>query len=463
MPGPIDRIPNLLARIRRAVRRPEPEALPTELREQRPEDVADALERMTKDEALESLSQMEPDMAAEVLVELSDDTAKTLVADLPDPTVAYYLDVLPMDDALDLAEDMDPERLESLLMVVPDEDADEIRRLMRFPKGSVGRVMTERFFEVGPETTVEEILLDLRLAPEEKYETVNDVYVLDGERGLLGLFSLRRALRAEPRTQARQLLRADFESAQADEPEEAAARRMARYGFYALPILDGEGRMIGIFTGDDAQEILRDAESKDVLALGAVSGGVESYLSLSVWNLVKRRAPWLMILFVAESMTGVVLRHYGQQQANEKVTRLLLLMPFVPLIIGAGGNAGSQVTTTITRALAVNEVSTGDWFTVVRRELATSILIGALLGVIGLLRAVYVWGGAPQVGLVVGISLPCVVLWAAVVGSVLPLGAKRVGIDPAVMSAPFITTLVDATGLVIFFEVARAMFGGSLA
>lgn len=463
MPRPLDRIPILLARIRGAVRRPEPEALPVELQEQRPEDIADALERMPQEEALETLTQMAPGMAAEVLAELTDETADSLIEDLPDATVAYYLDVLPMDDALDLAEGLEPERLESLLMVIPDEDAAEIRRLMRYPKDSVGRAITERFFEVGPETTVDDLLLDLRLAPEDKYETVNDVYVLDQDRKLLGLFSLRRALRAEPRTKASQLMRSDFESAPVDEEEEDAARRMARYGFYALPVLDEEGRMVGIFTGDDAQEILRDAESKDVLALGAVSGRVESYLSLSVWKLVQRRAPWLLVLFVAESLTGFVLRHYGQNSADTSGTSILALMPFVPLIIGAGGNAGSQVTTTITRALAVNEVSTGDWFTVMRRELATSILIGVLLGVIGMLRARFVWGGAPPVGLIVGISLPCVVLWAAVVGSLLPLGAKRLGVDPAVMSAPFITTFVDATGLVIFFEVARSVLGGGLA
>lgn len=462
MPRPLDRIPLLLARIRGAVKRSDPRALPVELREQRPEDIAAAIDRMPPDEALDTLSQMDSAMAAEVLVELSDDVAKQLVDDLPDATVAYYLDVLPMDDALDLAEDMVPERLESLLMVIPDEDAQEIRRLMRYPKNTVGRVMTERFFEVSPETTVEELLSDLRLAPEEKYETVNDVYVLDAERKLSGLFSLRRALRAEPWTKARDLMRTDFESAMVLDDEEDAARQMSRYGFYALPVLDEEGRMVGIFTGDDAQEILQEAESKDVLALGAVSGGADAYLSLSVWGLFKRRTPWLLVLFVAESLTGHVLRKYGQAETGGPMTGLLALMPFVPLIIGAGGNAGSQVTTTITRALAIGEVTVSDWFAVLRRELATSLVIGGLLGTIGFLRATVVWGGPPPVGLVVGISLPCVVVWAAMVGSILPLSAKRLGIDPAVMSAPFITTFVDATGLVIFFETARGVFGGTL-
>jgi magnesium transporter len=453
MRRPVEKIPELLGRIR-SLRSGPKRQWAEELRDSPPEDVAAAIARLPREDALAVLEGMDVLQAAEVMVELPEAVARDLARHLPDDTVAAYLDVLPMDDALDLAEELEPERLEAMMLVIPEEDAAEIGRLMQFPKGSVGRVMTERFFEVSPETTVSSLLEDLRQASDEKYETVNDVYVLGPDRELVGLFSLRRALRAAPGTPASELMRTEFETAEATEPAEDAARRMSRYGFYALPVTDASGRMIGLFTGDDAQAILTEAESADVLALGGVSGSGDAYMSLTVWQLVRRRLPWLMILFVAETMTGAVIRHYTKSGQEDGTVGLLALMAFVPLIIGAGGNAGSQVTTTITRAIALRDVVGGDWLRVLGRELVVATGIGVTLGAIGTMRAV-LWGGPAHIPVIVGISLPLVVVWAATVGSLLPLAAKRVGIDPAVMSAPFITTFVDATGLIIFFEVAR--------
>jgi magnesium transporter len=258
-------------------------------------------------------------------------------------------------------------------------------------------------------------------------------------------------LRAEPATPAKELMNTDVIVATVTEPDEDAARRMAKYGLYGLPVLDERGRMMGLFTGDDAQTIIREAETKDVLALGGVSGSAESYISLNVWQLFKRRIIWLGALFVAETLTGGVLRHYGQGDNSLKINPLIF---FVPLIIGAGGNAGSQVTTTITRALALREVETRDWWLVLGREFCTALLIGATLGIAGFVRAYFGWNSGIELSMVVATALPAVVLWAVTVGSLLPIAAKRVGIDPAVMSAPFITTFVDATGLVIYFEIA---------
>jgi magnesium transporter len=397
--------------------------------------------------------------AANVMVELPTETARALARHLPDTVLAAYLDVLPMDDAIDLQEELEPERFEALLEVIPEDDAREIRRLMKSPRGSVGRLMTERFFEVGPETTMAQLLADLRQASEDKYETVNDVYVLDGAGRLLGVFSLRKALRADPDVRAKEIMREDVVVAHLDDSDEDAARRMARYGFYALPVLDGEGRMVGIFTGDDAQAVLREAESKDVLALGAVSGSVESYLSLNVFQLYKRRMPWLMALFVAETLTGAVMRHYTGMAGDARGVGILALVPFIPLIIGAGGNSGSQVTTTITRALALGEVGLRDWANVLGKEFATALMIGLTLGFVGFLRAQFGWQTPLQLSMVVALALPTVVVWAGLVGSLLPIAAKRAGFDPAVMSAPFITTFVDATGLVIYFEIALRVIG----
>jgi magnesium transporter len=454
-------------RMRSLAKIASPEVVRSELENVRPEDIAEALQRLETDESLAILQQLEPERAADVLVDLPTENARRTLANLPDETVALYLDILPMDDALDLREELPLERFEALLQIIPPEDAQEIRRLMSYPEDSAGSLMTEAFFEVRPEATMEQILEDIRKAPEGKYETVNDIYVLDSNRHLLGVFSLRQAIRAEPDQTAGEVMNGDVVASSAWDPAEEVARQISRYGFYAMPVLDHRGRMVGIFTVDDAQEILQEADTEDVLMLGAVAGDAEAYLSLNIFELVKRRLPWLLILFVAETFTGSVLRNYNP--ADDSVGRgasslelFARLSLFLPLLIGAGGNTGSQVTTTITRALGIGEVRPRDVWLIFRREFATALIIGGCLGLLGFFRAIVGWQETFAVAAVVGVALPAIVIWAASVGSVLPLAAKRLGIDPAVMSAPFISTFVDATGLIIYFEIARALLGVSL-
>lgn len=431
------------------------ELIREQLADEMAEDLADALVRLDIEDGLVILQGLEPELAAEVLIELPTETSRAYAENLPDSTLAHFLDVLPMDDALDFREEIGADRFDVLLKIIPAEDAEEIRRLMDYPEDSVGRMMTEQFFEVGPDTTMGAVLKDIRLSSEEKYETVNDIYVLDENQHLLGVFSLRRAIRALPDQKASELMNKEPVIADAFEDAESAARRMARYGFYALPVLDRRGRMVGIFTGDDAQAVIQEEDSEDVLKLGGVSGDAEAYLSLNAIQLVKRRLPWLVVLFVAEFFTGAVLRHYTGQAQDGGQTVLAQLMIFIPLLIGAGGNSGSQVTTTITRALAIGEVTTRDAVRILRREFLVALMIGSTLGIIGYGRALFGWGSGHEISLIVGLALPAIILWATTVGSLLPLAAKRLNIDPAVMSAPFITTFCDATGLIIFFEIAR--------
>ncbi|HVT13648.1 MAG TPA: magnesium transporter [Fimbriimonadaceae bacterium] len=452
----------LVERLRSLAKIQNPEVVRQELEGVRAEDLAEAFQRMEVEEGMAVLQQLEADVAADVLVELPTEIARAYLSELPDTTLAHYLDILPMDDALDLREELPMERFEALLELIPDEDALEIRRLMQYPEDSAGRLMTEDFLEVGAEETMADVLQRIRETPEEEYEIVNEIYVLDPARHLLGVFTLREAIRANPESTAADAMNEDVVSVTAETSGEEVAREIARYGLYAMPVLDHRGRMLGIVTVDDAQEVLEQAETEDVLKMGGVGGDAEAYLSLGVWQLVKRRVPWLLALFVAESLTGNVLRYYGQGGDNE--LRLNPLAFFIPLLIGAGGNSGSQVTTTITRAIAIGEVRVEDWWRVMRREVLTAFLSGGILGAVGFLRAwlpvpVIGWGSSVALSMVVGCTLPSIVLWSTTIGSLLPIGAKRVGIDPAVMSAPFITTFVDATGLVIYFEIAKHLMG----
>lgn len=424
----------------------------------RPEDIAEGFQRIDLDDALHILQLLDEETAAYVLVELPTELARRCISDLSDATVAHYLDVLPMDDALDLREELDPDRFEALLHVIPHEDALEIRRLLSYPEESAGQLMTEAFMAVDAEDTMADVLRQIRHAPEEQYETVNYVYVLDRHRHLLGVMTLKNVLRADPKALASEVMLTDIITVNTHTPDEEVARTVARYSLAAVPVLDTRGRMMGIVTADDAQDILEQADTEDVLLMGAVSGDAEAYLSLSVWELVKRRVPWLLALFVAESLTGNVLRYYGQ--GSDQELKMNPLTFFIPLLIGAGGNSGSQVTTTITRALALGEIRPSDWWRVTRREFATALVSGTILGTVGFFRAhlpipVIAWGQDIYISLVVGLTLPAIVIWSTSIGSMLPIMAKRVGLDPAVMSAPFITTFVDATGLVIYFEIAH--------
>lgn len=425
------------------------------------EDIAEAFLRMEFDEQLSLLQQLDSEVAGNVLVELPSQTARNLLAEVPDEVAAHYLDILPVDDCLELIDVLGEERFEALLEVIPALDALEIRQHLSYPENSAGQLMSLDFLAVNPTDTMDVVLSKIREAPD-VVETVNYIYVLRDREILSGVLTLRRVLRADANALAESVMNSDVISVNVLADQEDVARMMARYGFTAMPVLDMQGRMVGLVTADDAQEVLTEADTEDVLALGAVTGDAESYLSLSTWELVKRRLPWLTILFIAETLTGHVMRHYIPNESVSEGGQLAVIAKltlFIPLLIGAGGNSGSQVTTTITRALAVGEVKTSDYFRVLRRETVTALVIGAVLGLLGFTRALFGWNAGLDISLVVGVALPSIIIWATLISSGLPLAAKKIGIDPAVMSAPFISTFVDATGLIIYFEIAGRILG----
>jgi magnesium transporter len=236
-----------------------------------------------------------------------------------------------------------------------------------------------------------------------------------------------------------------------DTDQEEVAQIISKYDFLAIPVLDREGRLAGIVTVDDIVDVLVEEQTEDVLKMGAVGTTDKPYMAIGVLNTVRRRFGWLLLLFVAETFTGTVLRHF-----QDEIGRLVALSFFVPLLIGTGGNAGSQTVTTITRAIALGEIRFRDWLRVFWRETRAGILLGLALGAIGFARAL-LWHTSPGLATVVGISMIAIVVWANMVGSLLPIIAKRLGIDPAVMCAPLITTLVDATGLFLYFTIAHFM------
>jgi magnesium transporter len=410
-------------------------------------DIIDRLDAKQRDEVFELLS---PEKQAAVLAEVGDEAKRSLLRDLSHERKRELLHHLPMDDVTRLLGALPDER-EELIEDLDPAIAPEVRRQMLFPEESAGRLMTEKFVRISPAMTAADALRHLRIH-NANVETFTDLYATDADGHLEGVMSLRTLVLAEPTQTVEQLMTADVVSIAPTEDQEVAARLIAHYNFLALPVLE-DGRILGIITVDDIIDVLIAEGTEDQLRFGAVEPGVlnQPYFTTPIWRVVRSRVGWLVLLFVAETATGTVLRYF-----EDELAKVVALSFFIPLLIGTGGNTGAQTVSTIIRGLAVKEIRLRDTFRVVTRELWSGILLGVSLGVIAFGRA-ELWGSGTQLSLVVALSIVAICTWANTIGSLIPLAAQRFRIDPALVSAPLITTLVDATGLAIYLLIAKAL------
>ncbi len=402
---------------------------------------ADAFEYMPfeKQQALVEALAQEKDFLAGVLNELSPDDRTAFLEELPG-AVAQRLIVL-----------LSPEERKVTLT------------LLGYPEGSIGRLMTPEFVSLRPEWNVREALEHIRRHGKDS-ETLNVVYLIDQGGRLIDDLRIRELLLANPETKLADLMDERFVSLRATEDQESAIEAFRAYGRVALPVTDAGGVLVGIVTHDDVLDVAEREATEDIQKLGGTEALDEPYLNTSFGELFGKRAPWLVVLFIGEMLTASAMAYFEDQ-----IARAVILALFVPLIISSGGNSGSQAATLVIRALAVGELRLHDWWQVMRREIFSGLALGSMLGVIGFLR-VAVWEQVFHVygehwylvALVVGISLLGVVLWGTLTGSMLPFLMKRLGADPATSSTPFVATLVDVTGVVIYFTVASALLTGTL-
>jgi magnesium transporter len=322
---------------------------------------------------------------------------------------------------------------------------------LKYPENSAGRLMTDKFVKVPLAMTAGEVLERVREVGED-VETVNDLYIFDDKDYLIGVVSLHRVVLARPDTPVRDIMAIKVISVPPTEDQETVARLVAHYDFNAIPVVLG-GRMFGVITVDDVIDVLIEEGTEDQLKFGAVEAGVidQPYFTTPIWRVVRSRVGWLLLLFVAGTLTGTVLRTFEGELA-----KVVALSFFIPLLIGSGGNTGAQTVSTIIRGIALKEIQLRDTLRVVVRELGSGLLLGALLGVIGLIRA-WIWGSGGELSLVVALTLVAICTWANTIGALIPLLAQRLKIDPALVSAPLITTLVDATGLAIYLLIAKLL------
>jgi magnesium transporter len=427
------------------------------LRGVHPADIAEALHDLTPPEQLAMFNWLDNDRAAQVLSDIKPEAACYILDHAPSGRLAALLDRLPMDEAAWVVSEATPQRAKVLLADLSahaPEDAAEVRALLAYPASSAGRLMTDKFVRLPASLTVEEAFAALRrLDPD--VETLTDIYVVDSQEvknpHLLGVLSLRALVGAPPQSRLRDIMTTELITVTVETDQEDVARIFAKYDFLAVPVLDRTGALAGIITVDDVIDVLVEESTEDQLRFSAVEPGVitQPYFATPLWRVVRSRVWWLVLLFVAETATGSVLRHF-----EDDLAKVVALAFFVPLLIGTGGNTGAQTVSTIIRGLALRDIRWRDTFRVVGRELAGGLLLGATLGVIAFGRAL-LWGSGVELSLVVALSIVAICTWANTIGAVIPLLAQRVKIDPALVSAPLITTLVDATGLVIYFLIAQ--------
>lgn len=393
----------------------------------------------------------------------SHDQCEVLLA-LPAGERRSWMRSLPPDDAADVVQEAPAGRREELLGLLDPVARAEVRSLLAYKEDVAGGLMNPRYARMRADMTVDEAITYLRRQTREHPETLYYVYVLDDQQHLVGVASFRELFAAAPGTLVRNIMNTDIISVTDQTEQETLSRLFAEHDLVAIPVLDSEKRMIGIVTIDDIVDVVQEEATEDIQKLGGMEALDAPYFKTAFTHMIRKRGGWLTALFLGEMLTATAMAFF-----EEAIARAVVLALFIPLIISSGGNAGSQATTMIIRAMALGEVRLRDWWRVARRELAAGLALGGILGAIGFLRIV-LWQPFTHlygehfllIAVVVGLSLVGVVTWGTLTGSLLPFLLRRLGFDPASASAPFVATLVDVAGIVIYFSVAAAILAGTL-
>ncbi|MFH1571091.1 MAG: magnesium transporter [Gemmatimonadota bacterium] len=427
-------------------------------------ELLDAWPVLDTEERVAAFQELSPQQARDFLPALTvADVHAILVAMAPSERPNWLRRLAP-DDVVDVLQRASEADRAELLGQLDPPTLHEVRALLAYAEDDAGGIMSPRVAGLRPEMTADEAIRYLRRqAAGQQVETIYYAYVVDPTRHLLGVVSFRQLVAAPPDRLVRDLMKTDLVSVLPDRDQEQVAHLLADRGLLAVPVVDAENRLQGIITVDDLVDVLRAEATEDFQKLGGTQALDTPYLQVGFWSMIRKRAVWLAVLFVGEMLTASAMSYY-----EVEISRAVVLALFVPLIISSGGNSGSQASTLVIRAMALGEVRLREWWLVARRELGTGLALGTILAGLGLARIAgweFLFGeyGAhwARVALTVGVSLIGVVTWGTVVGSSLPFLLRRLGLDPASASAPFVATLVDVVGLIIYFTVAASVMPGA--
>lgn len=427
-------------------------------------DVAEVILDLPADDRVIIFRVLPAALAADVFEYLDVEAQQELLRCMAHEQVVAILNEMSPDDRTALLEEMPSVAARQLIKLLTPEERSVARALLGYPEGSVGRLMTPDFVAVRGNWTVKEVLDHVREHGQDS-ETLNFIYVVDERGKLIDDLRIRNFLLRPLDTRVDQIMDRNFVHLTVNETQEEALQIFRKYDRAALPVVDSNGVLVGIVTQDDMLDVAEEEATEDIQKIGGMEALDEPYTTISLPRMVRKRASWLIVLFLGEMLTATAMQGY-----NSEIEKAAILAMFLPLIISSGGNSGSQATTLVIRAMAVGELKLRDWFRVVRRELQSGFLLGVILGAIGFIRIAlwqelrifdyghYHW----LVAMTVAVALVGVVLWGSLAGAMLPFLLKRVGLDPATASAPAVATLVDVTGLLIYFNVALLVLRGTM-
>ncbi len=421
-----------------------------------PADRAEVVLRLPADERDDLVAHLDVETAAELFEELDEEVAADLADDIHPERLADILDEMEPDDAADLLGDLPPALVQTLLAEM--EDSEEVAPLLQYPDETAGGLMTTAFVALQESATVDDVIAFLRALKQEDADEDVDLpfylFVVDDQQRLVGVVDLRELVSAPGQTRIGDLMDREVIAVDAWTDQEEVARVMKKYDLAAVPVVDEQRRLLGVVTYDDIMHVLEEEASEDILHLSGVESeplAEKPYWEQRLLEIFRSRFPWLLLLFVAGSYTGSVLRMF-----DAELRKVISLSIFIPLIIGTGGNVGSQTVATVIRALVLKEVRPRDAFRAWWREVRVALLLGVAIGMLGFVRA-ELWGVDPHVSWAVALTIFAVILWASTVATFIPLLASAVGIDPTHISGPLMSTLIDGTGLLIYFLIARAV------
>ena len=392
------------------------------------------------------------DLAADVFAELTPATQQQLIDGLTDTELKAVVDELFVDDATDLVEEMPANVVKRILAQAEPATRRMINELLKYPEDSAGGVMTTELMALRPDMTVAQAMDTIRENGFDK-ETINNCYVTDTSRRLVGVVSLRALVLAKNTEEPiKDLMDSNVVSVSTTTDQEDVSKLFEKYGFLAIPVVDAENRLVGIVTIDDAISILQDEASEDIAKMNAIGPSDKPYFKQSMWDLYKSRAPWLLFLMISATFSSLVIRGY-----EDALAAVTVLTAYIPMLTDAGGNAGSQSTSTIIRGMAVGDIQPHDLPRILWRESRVALLCGGTLAVCNFAKMLLFDRIAAPVALVVCLTLICTILLSQIIGGILPVAAEKLHVDPAVMASPLITTIVDTTTLLVYFNIAKAL------
>lgn len=416
-------------------------------------DIADLMNDLEEEDLLKVFRILPKDLAADVFSYLDVDYQQKIITSLSDKDAAGIINNLMADDAVDLLEEMPANIVKKLLANASPEARRDINHLLRYPEDSAGSIMTVEYVDLKENLTVDQAIERIRKVGVDS-ETINICYVLDSQRRLLGTVALRYLLLTPGDETIGDIMHENVIAINTLMDQEEVARQFQKYDFTSMPVVDNENRLVGIITVDDIVDIMQEETTEDMEKMAAIVPSDKPYMKTTVWDTYKKRIPWLLLLMVSATFTGAILTYF-----EDALTVCASLIPFIPMLMDTGGNAGGQASVTVIRGLSLGEIEYKNVPKIIWKESRVAILCGVSLAAANFIKLMLFDRVGLMVSLVICLTLVAAVLLAMLVGCLLPIGAKKLGFDPAVMASPFITTIVDALSLLVYFQCAKLLLG----